>query len=103
MIVKEEVGKSIILWEPISERVMLMRVKMDQINVLILQIYAPCENEEEEKKDRFYECLDQVIKDHRKGRECLVVMGDFNGKVGCNKEDDQHNMLGYHRMAKKKI
>ena len=28
----------------------------------------------EDEKDSFYERLDQVIKEYRKGRECLVVM-----------------------------
>lgn len=55
---------------------------MAPVNVLIIQIYAPTEDKDEEEKDRFYESLDQTIKEHRKGRECLIVMGDFNGKVG---------------------
>ena len=29
-----------------------------------------------------------VIKEYRKGRECVIVMGDFNGKVGENREED---------------
>ena len=32
--------------------------------------------------------LDEAIKEQRKGRECLVVMGDFNRKVGMYKEED---------------
>ena len=41
----------------------------------------------EEEKDRFYERLGQVIKEYRKGRECLVVMGGFNGEVGEGREE----------------
>ena len=82
MIVTKEVEKSIMMWEPISERIMIMRLKMAPVNLLIVQIYAPCEIEKDEEKERFYERVDQVIKEHRKGRECLIVMGDFNGKVG---------------------
>jgi len=78
VIVGEEMVKSVLLCEPISKRIMIMRLKVAPINVLIVQIYAPCENEKDEEKDRFYERLDQVLGQYRKGRECVVVMGDFN-------------------------
>src|SRR6266516_6581215 len=73
---------------------MVMRLKIASINVLIIQIYAPCVDAVEDEKDRFYERLDQVIGEYRKGRECLVVMGDFNGKVGNNKEEDTVGPFG---------
>ena len=85
MIVKKEIEKYMMMWEPISERNMIMKLKMAPVNLLIVQIYAPCETEKDEEKEKFYERVDQVIKEHRKGRECLVVMGDFNGKVAENR------------------
>ena len=94
VIVREEVVKSVMMWEPISERIMIMKLKVAPINMLIVQIYAPCEDDKEEEKDRFYERLDQVIAEYRKGRECVVVMGDFNGKVGDSKVDDTVGPFG---------
>src|SRR2546425_470584 len=38
--------------------------------------------------------LDIVIKEYRKGRECVIVMGDFNGKVGENREEDTIGPFG---------
>ena len=61
---------------------------MAPLNVLIIQLYAPCEDEDDMEKELFYERVDQVIGEYKKGRECLVVMGDFNGKVGSNREED---------------
>src|SRR5688572_22251357 len=77
--------------EPISERIIIMRLMMKPMNMLIVQIYAPCEDEDEEEKDQFYEALDQTLKEYKKGRECLVVMGDFNEKVGNGREE---NIIG---------
>src|SRR6267154_3280190 len=54
VIVREEVAKSVMMWEPIWERIMIMKLKVATINMLIVQIYAPCENDKEEEKDRFY-------------------------------------------------
>ena len=81
LIVAEEVLRSVMMVEPISERIIIMRLMMMPTNVLIMQICAPCEDEEEEEKDQFYERLDQTLREYKKGRECLVVMGDFNAKV----------------------
>ena len=78
VIVKEEVGRSIMICVPISERIIIMRLKMMPINMLIVQIYAPCEKDEDEEKERFYESLDQAIRDYRKGRECLVVRWEIS-------------------------
>src|SRR3989441_4222356 len=94
VIVREEVAKSVMMCEPISERIMIMRLKVAPINILLVQIYAPNEDEDEEEKDRFYERLDKVVKDYRKGRECVIVMGDFNGKVGEIREEDTIGPFG---------
>src|SRR6188768_1929770 len=72
----------------ISDRIMLLQLQATPVNILVIQVYAPCEDEEEDEKNKFYEMLDQVIADNRKGRECLIVMSDFNGKVGGNREED---------------
>ena len=99
MIVTEEVAKSVMICEPISDRIMVMRLKVTPVNVLVVQVYAPCDVEgsiekNEEEKDRFYERHDQVIGEYRKGRDCLVVMGDFNGNVGEGREEDTVGPFG---------
>jgi exonuclease III len=91
LIVSEEVTKSVMMCEPVSDRIIVMRIKMKPVNILIIQVYAPCEDDEDEEKEQFYERLDQTVKTYKKGRECIVVMGDFNGKVGENKEE---NLIG---------
>ena len=73
---------------------MIMRLKVAPVNVLLVQIYEPNEDEDEEEKDRFCERLDKVIKEYRKGRECVIVMEDFNDKVGDNSEEDTIGPFG---------
>ena len=87
VILKGDIAKSVLQYEAISERLMIVRIKAAPVNVLLIQEYAPCEDEDDIEKERFYESLDQTIAEHKKGRECLIVMGDFNGKVGNSKED----------------
>ena len=88
MILGENVRKSVLNYKfKISDRIMIMRLKAVPVNLLIVQVYAPCEDAEDEEKDSFFEMLDQAIRENRNGRECLIVTGDFNGKVGNNREE----------------
>ena len=80
--------KSIKSYQMISDRAMVTKINSTPICLTIVQAYSPCEDSEEVEKDSFYEMLDSVIKEFKKGRECLIVMGDFNAKVGEAKEED---------------
>ncbi|KAG1686949.1 Telomere-associated protein RIF1 [Nymphon striatum] len=50
------------------------------------QVYAPNEDAHDNEKDSFYEELNSTIKEHKKSRDQLIIMGDFNAKVGAGKE-----------------
>src|SRR6184192_3772246 len=77
VIVREEVAKSVMMCEPISERILIMRLKVAPINVLLVQIYAPNEDEDEEEKDRFYERLDKSRKGVQKRERVRNCDGGF--------------------------
>jgi len=88
VILRGDLCKTVLNYKLISDRIMLVRLQASPVNLLIVQLYASCEDQPQEVREQFYELVDQSIAEFRKGRECLVVMGDFNGKVGNNKEDD---------------
>jgi exonuclease III len=90
----EKAGKTVLDYRLISNRVMAIRLQAKPVNLLLIPVYAPCEDEEEEEKEKFYDMIDHVIAENRKGRECLMVMGDFNGKVGKGKEEDTIGPFG---------
>ena len=51
----------------------------------IVQTYAPTSAAEDEEVERFYEELEEAM-----NTRCtyLIVMGDFNAKVGCRKDNE---------------
>ena len=63
-----------------------MKIQAKPTDICIIQVYAPNENEDNTEKDLFYEELNTIIKDHKKSRDQLVIMGDFNAKVGDKRE-----------------
>ena len=66
----------------VSERIVKTRLKYEHRNETIIQIYAPCNDTySEEKKAECFEKLSGAI-DSVPDNDDLIVMGDFNGRVG---------------------
>ena len=53
VILRGKIGKALMHYETISDRKTLFRLKATLINMLIIQVYALCEDEEEDEKDKF--------------------------------------------------
>src|SRR5437867_3684120 len=60
---------------------MTIRISCKPVNITIIQIYAPTSTSDEEVTDKFYESLQDVMDKAHKG-DVLLIMGDFNAKVG---------------------
>ena len=94
IVVRNNAATALESYESHCERIMIARLKAKPVNILLVQVYAPCEDCKEEDRMQFYMELDQVIRESKKGRECVIVMGDFNGKVGLGKEEDTVGPFG---------
>ncbi|GFO47642.1 craniofacial development protein 2-like [Plakobranchus ocellatus] len=65
------------------------------VDLNIIQVYAPTANSNDEDLDKFYNELD-TAKTQCKFQDPLIIMGDFNAKVGTEKVDDT---LGKHGLG----
>ena len=87
IIIKKKWSKSVQGFIPISDRVMMLKIEGKPFNVVIVQCYAPTKDHSDEEIEEYYneiqECLKLV-----KSTDVLVVMGDWNAKVG--KEETGH-------------
>jgi hypothetical protein len=81
----KEAAEALLVWKPISERLLYTKLKSRFANLLILVCYTPTENAQDEIKDNFYGNLQKVIEDipiHH----MLLVLGDLNAKVKSDKK-----------------
>ncbi|CAG4983475.1 unnamed protein product [Colias eurytheme] len=70
----------------ISDRIISLRLHLNNNNFLnIICVYAPTLDKDEETKGKFYDELAQTLAKIRL-REKVLLMGDFNARVGCDHE-----------------
>uniref|UniRef100_A0A8D9A4P5 Craniofacial development protein 2 n=1 Tax=Cacopsylla melanoneura TaxID=428564 RepID=A0A8D9A4P5_9HEMI len=72
----------------ISERIITIKINAKPVNLFIIQCYAPMLQSPEEEKIEFYENLRKTINDNKQFQENLILLGDFNAKVGEGKKND---------------
>lgn len=72
---------------PITERVMLIQMKARPVDINIIQVYAPTADKEEQEIQDLYNSINEILKKLRK-EDVVIVMGDFNSKIGVGKTSD---------------
>ncbi|XP_045446676.1 uncharacterized protein LOC123654859 [Melitaea cinxia] len=92
--VKKYLKKQIIEFKGISERIALLNIQLQgyKNTWAIVQIYAPTEAVDETIKDKFYNQLTTTLGTAHKN---VIVMGDFNEKIGKQKHGEE-TVIGNH-------
>ena len=67
--------------QPISSRLITIRLRATPFNITIVQAYARTTDYDDEKIEGFYEQLQEVV-DQIPKKDILIVQGDWNAKVG---------------------
>ncbi|XP_037787797.1 craniofacial development protein 2-like [Penaeus monodon] len=99
MILDKENAKSLLGWWALSDRVMLIKLKGKQIDLSIIQVYAPTTASGEEEIDEFYDTLEKTKK-QCKSMDVTVIMGDLNAKVGNEADEETVGKFGLERGEK---
>ena len=76
-----KVAQTVISWEPVSDRIITVRLQARYFNVSLIQVYAPTNTASDEDKDLFYEQVQNVL-DAIPGHDMKILLGDFNAQIG---------------------
>ena len=84
----------------VSDRLMTLRMNIEKEScATLISAYAPTMTNPDEAKENFYEDLRNVLnKVPRKDK--VLLLGDFNARVGCNNSDTWHGIVGKHGLGK---
>src|SRR5678815_4842436 len=81
MICDKRSAAAIMGYDTVNDRILSVRFRGKEVNTTVIQVYAPTSTAEEEIRERFYTELQGKIDNVPKG-DVLLIMGDFNAKVG---------------------
>ncbi|GFN73525.1 craniofacial development protein 2 [Plakobranchus ocellatus] len=80
-------AKSLGSWCPISDSVVVAKLVAKPLNLGIIHVYAPTSDNEDVEVEKFYEEIEKA-KGYLKSHDIIIVMGDFNAKVGDERVED---------------
>ena len=84
----KQTSKTILSWEPVSDRIITLRLNSNFQKTTIITVYTPTNETEKALKEAFYQKLQSVI-DKTPKKDIIILMGDLNAKIGknnCGKE-----------------
>ena len=85
-------------YNPISDRILSIRLQGKPQNITLIQIYAPTTAADEEEIENFYNSL-QIVMDKISSKDITIIMGDFNAKVGTERTDEEKYIVGPHSLG----
>ena len=85
VIMKHSIAKSLLGYWPISDRVLLVKLQDKPFKIHLIQVYVHTKEYTEDINEAFYEQVATAFK-YVKNKEYIIVMGDFNAKVGNKKQ-----------------
>src|SRR6218665_1449914 len=89
-------ANAIMGYDMVSDRILSVRFRGRKVNITIVQVYAPTSMASEEEQDSFFNKLQSTI-DRTPKEDIIMVIGDFNAKVGQGGDGDT---IGGHGLGK---
>lgn len=99
--ISKTINKSILGYNPISDRMIILKINAKPMIVNMIQIYAPTSTSDNDVMESFYKDLEGALAT-LPNREIVIIMGDFNFKVGSTL-DDKHlrAIIGRHGLGER--
>ena len=81
------VAASLLGYWPVSDRVIIAKIKAQPFNMNIIQVYAPTSSSSDDDLETFYADMDKAM-NQCQSQEVNIVLGDMNAKVGKGRYHD---------------
>jgi exonuclease III len=65
-----------------NDRMTAVKLNAEPVNVLIVQVYMPTSDYEDEEVEELYDIIEDILEEDGKGDKNTIIMGDWNSVVG---------------------
>jgi len=96
--IHRKISGALVGYEPLSDRVLVVRLKAKPRNITLIQLYGPTTAATDEEIERFYQDLSQAVKQVPKG-DMLLVMGDFNARIDRKEPSAMSSTVGLYGLG----
>ena len=92
-LVHKDVVGTVLGCQPVSSRLISIRLRAAPFNITIIQVYAPTSGNDDSEVDHLYRKLQKTI-DQTPKKDILVLQWDWNAKVGKDAQADWEEVCG---------
>lgn len=96
IVMQKWIKPSIIKVEACSDRLMYIKLNAEPVDIVIIQVYMPTSDHEDEEVEIIYEKIEEIISTEGRGKVQTIIMGDWNSVVGKGAEN---NIVGPHGLG----
>jgi exonuclease III len=82
VIVSDELDKRVIIWNPVSSRIITLEFVLEEEKITLIQVYAPTEDAIAQEKEQFFDELKREVDITEEKERKVLLMGDLNVRVG---------------------
>ena len=93
ILVHKDHVSTVMSYEPVSSRIMTMRINTLPRKLTIIQVYAPTSDHPDEEVEEFYEKIDIAMKNIPK-EDIVIIQGDWNAKIGTDAYENWFGTAG---------
>ena len=93
MIMDNEIGKRVTKIVQHSDRLLLVRVSAEPVDIVLVQVYMPTTDADDDEVEEMYEQIEELVK-KEKATDQVIIMGDWNAVVGEGGESNEVGQFG---------
>lgn len=86
-------AKTVLGYNPISDQILVVRLKGKPVKVTFIQIFALSSDVDEYISKDFYDTLQNAV-DTANKHYVILIMGEFNAKLRKRPDEDEAELLG---------
>ena len=99
IVVHKSIERSVVKKTVYNDRIIAIKVHVEPINILMMQVYMPTSEHEDEEVEELYDIIEKIPEEDGKCNTNNIIMGDWNSVVG---DEPYRKIVGPHGIGRKK-